>query len=60
MAAEAARLGLIDEYRPRVYPVLLGGGTPYFPRQQARVDLALIETRTFNSGVVHLRHRVLR
>jgi dihydrofolate reductase len=26
LAAEAAALGLIDEYRARVYPVLVGGG----------------------------------
>lgn len=31
LAAEAAALGLIDEYRPRVYPVLVGGGVPFFP-----------------------------
>ena len=31
LAAEAAELGLIDEYRARVYPVLVGGGLPFFP-----------------------------
>src|SRR4051812_15039563 len=31
LAATAAELDLIDEYRPRVCPVLLGGGTPFFP-----------------------------
>ena len=30
LAAEAAALGLIDEYRARVYPVLVGGGIPFF------------------------------
>ena len=60
IAAEAAELGLIDEYRPRVYPVLLGGGIPYFPRRERRVDLELVETRTFSSGVVHLHYRVAR
>ena len=60
LAAEAAALGLIDEYRPRVYPVLLGGGIPFFPQHERRVDLELVETRTFSSGVVHLRHRVAR
>jgi dihydrofolate reductase len=59
LAAEAASLGLIDEYRTRVYPVLLGGGTPYFPPQRDQVDLELVETSTFTSGVVHHRHRVL-
>ena len=60
LAAEAAALGLIDEYRTMVYPVLVGGGIPYFPRSERRVDLELIETRTFSSGVVYLRHRVVR
>lgn len=32
LAAEAAALGLIDEYRARVYPVLVGGGIPFFPQ----------------------------
>src|SRR5439155_14921312 len=29
LAAEAAALGLIDEYRAMVYPVLVGGGIPF-------------------------------
>ncbi|WP_077488731.1 dihydrofolate reductase family protein [Sinomonas mesophila] len=60
LAAEAAGLGLIDEYRPMVYPVLVGGGTPFFPQRERRVDLDLIETRTFSSKVVYLRYRVAR
>ncbi len=60
IAAEAAALGLIDEYRPRVYPVLVGGGTPFFPRAERRENLALLESRAFSSGVLHLRYRVLR
>ena len=60
LAAEAAALGLIDEYRARVYPVLVGGGIPYFPQRERRVDLELVETRTFSSSVVCLRYRVAR
>ena len=60
LAAEAAALGLIDEYRARVYPVLLGGGIPYFSQRERRVDLELVETRTFSSRVVYLRYRVAR
>jgi hypothetical protein len=33
---------------------------PFFPRRERRVDLELLETRTFSSGVVYLRHRVAR
>ncbi|MFD6126136.1 dihydrofolate reductase family protein, partial [Streptomyces hydrogenans] len=57
-AASAAVPGLIAEYGVMVYPVLVGGGIPYFPRHERRVDLALVETRTFPSNVVHLRYRV--
>jgi dihydrofolate reductase len=60
LAAEAAALGLIDEYRAMVYPVLVGGGIPFFPRRERRVDLELVETRTFSSRVVYLRYRVAR
>ena len=60
LAAEAAALGLIDEYRAMVYPVLVGGGIPFFPQRERRVDLDLVETRTFNSRVVYLRYRVAR
>jgi dihydrofolate reductase len=60
LAAEAAAAGLIDEYRPKVYPVLVGGGIPFFPQRERQVDLELVETRTFGSGVVYLRHRVVR
>lgn len=59
LAAEAARLDLIDEYRLFVYPVAVGGGTPFFPRDH-RVDLELVETRTFSSRVVYLRYRAAR
>jgi dihydrofolate reductase len=60
LAAEAAASGLIDEYRLRVHPVLVGGGIPFFPRGEHRVDLELVESRSFSSKVVYLRYRVAR
>ncbi|MEU0402940.1 dihydrofolate reductase family protein [Streptomyces sp. NPDC006197] len=60
LAAEAATLGLIDEYRVVVHPVLVGGGIPFFPQRERRVNLELVETRTFSSKVVYLRYRVAR
>jgi dihydrofolate reductase len=56
LAGEAARLDLIDEYRLLVHPVAVGGGIPFFPRDH-RVDMELVETRTFSSRVVYLRYR---
>jgi dihydrofolate reductase len=57
LAAEANRLGLLDESNLFVYPVVLGGGTPCFPLLDARIPLALAETRTFGGRVVLLRYR---
>jgi dihydrofolate reductase len=56
LAAEAAALGLIDEYRPRIFPVFVGGGTPFFPQGVRRTDLELVESRVFTGGVVRLRY----
>jgi len=48
---------LIDEYRLFVSPVMLGGGTPYFPALDERIKLELVETQTFGSRVVYVRYR---
>lgn len=57
LAAAAAQLGLIDEYRLFVSPVVVGGGTPFFPALDEQINLELVETRTFGSRVVYLRYR---
>jgi dihydrofolate reductase len=60
LASTATKLGLIDEYRLFVSPVVLGGGTPFFPAVDERIDLELVETRTFGSRVVSLRYAAAR
>ncbi|WP_028660072.1 dihydrofolate reductase family protein [Nocardioides insulae] len=60
LADQVAEAGLIDEYRAMVHPVLVGGGIPFFPRHERRVDLELVHTRTFGSGVMRLAYRVKR
>jgi dihydrofolate reductase len=50
------QLGLIDEYRIYVHPVLVGAGTPYFKPGDSLTSLELLETRTFGNGVVLLRY----
>jgi dihydrofolate reductase len=57
LAATCIELDLIDEYRLFVSPVVLGGGTPYFPPLDKRINLELVETKTFGSRVVYLRYR---
>jgi dihydrofolate reductase len=56
LAASFMKLDLIDEYQPVIHPVVVGGGTPFFPPLDARIELKLEETRTFGSGAVYLRY----
>jgi dihydrofolate reductase len=57
LASTCIELDLVDEYRRFEYPVVLGGGTPYFPPLAEKIGLRLVETRVFGMGVVYLRHR---
>jgi dihydrofolate reductase len=57
LAARTLQAGLVDECHLFVTPVAVGGGTPALPRH-ARVRLALLSERRFDSGVVHLHYRV--
>jgi dihydrofolate reductase len=59
LAAAFVELDLIDEYQLFVNPVVVGGGTPFFPPTRRRLELELVETRTFGSRVVHSRYRRL-
>ncbi|HYN49751.1 MAG TPA: dihydrofolate reductase family protein [Thermoleophilaceae bacterium] len=56
LASTVMKLGLIDEYRLFVSPVVLGGGTPYFPSLDESINLELVETQTFGSRVVYVRY----
>ena len=57
LAGAFIELGLVDEFRVFVSPVVLGGGTHYFPPLKERVGLELVETRTFGSRVVYVRYQ---
>nr|WP_263313485.1 dihydrofolate reductase family protein [Mammaliicoccus sp. Marseille-Q6498] len=46
--------GLVDELRLSVHPVILGKGKPLFIDIEDRLELKLVNTRTYKSGVVQL------
>ena len=60
LAAEAMTLGLVDELRLFRYPIVVGGGTPYFPPVTGDVPLELLETRAFGGRVVYERYGRVR
>lgn len=60
LAAAAMRAGLIDEYALVTHPVLVGGGTPFFTALDSRVNLNLVEQKTFPGGVAMSRYEARR
>ncbi len=56
LAGALIRLGLVDEFHLMVNPVVLGRGTPYFPRLDQGIALQLVESRPFSGGVMFLRY----
>ncbi len=57
LAAGAIRAGLVDEIGLFVAPAIVGGGLPTLP-EGVEVDLALLEERRFENGMVYLHYSV--
>ncbi len=57
LASSFMRLGLIDEVSLYIHPVILGGGKRMFGSLDEKVNLHLVETHPFGSGVVLLRYQ---
>jgi dihydrofolate reductase len=47
-------MGLVDELRLLVYPMILGAGARLFGETQDRIGLRLVESRPFGGGVVKM------
>lgn len=48
--------GLIDELWLSVHPILLGSGKPLFQNIDGRKNLKLIESKTYDTGLVSLKY----
>ena len=54
LTASLLQMGLVDELRLMVNPVILGNGTPVFKGIREKLSLKLLRTQTFRSGNVLL------
>ena len=57
LAAQALHAGLVDEISLIIAPIIVGGGTRFFP-DQLRCDLTLLAARSFEGGTSVLRYAV--
>jgi dihydrofolate reductase len=58
VAGECLRLGLADEIRYSILPVLIGDGVSFFDQLAKDVPLHLAEVKAYVSGMVELRYEV--
>jgi dihydrofolate reductase len=49
---------LVDELWMSVHPLLLGNGKPLFRRQDTRTVLTLLDSKTYETGLVSLRYSI--
>jgi dihydrofolate reductase len=58
VSAECLRLGLADEVRYSILPILIGNGIPFFEKLDRDIALHLAEVKAYKSGIVELRYEV--
>jgi dihydrofolate reductase len=60
VAGECLRLGLADEVRYSILPILIGDGISFVEGLDKDVELHLVEVKAYRSGMIALRHEVRR
>ena len=60
LSAECLRLGLADEVRYSILPILIGDGISFFEKLDSDVALHLMEVKAYKNGMVELRYEVPR
>jgi len=60
LACDCVRLGIADEIRYSILPVLIGDGIGFFEGLDCDVNLHLLEVKAYRNGMVGMHHRIVR
>jgi len=58
VSAECLRLGLADEIRYSILPIVIGDGIPFFTKLGRDIALHLADVKAYKSGMVELRYEM--
>lgn len=58
LSSSLMKEGLVDELWMSVHPILLGNGKPLFHKHDYRTKLTLLESKTYETGLISLRYGI--
>lgn len=56
LTSSLMNLGLVDEIWLSIHPILLGSGKPLFTGITNRIPLQLLESKTYETGLVSVKY----
>ena len=59
LTASVMEAELVDELWLSVHPIILGNGKPLFAGINGRIRLELLETKSYNTGLISVRYKVI-
>lgn len=59
LTASLMNLGLVDEMWLAIHPIILGSGKPLFNNIKNRVELKLVDSKTYNTGLVSVTYQIV-
>lgn len=60
LTSSLMNLGLVDEIWLSIHPILLGSGKPLFTGITDRIPLQLLESKTYETGLVSLKYKLTK
>ena len=58
LTSSLMNLGLVDEMWLAIHPIILGGGKPLFSNIKDRIELTVLNTKTYNTGLISVTYEI--